>query len=181
MLELVVKEDELYLPHLNKFIEVPECTITLEHSLISLARWESKWHIPYLSNKERTQEQELDYIRCMSVNKLKNDLVIKILSPMDIKTIEDYIDNPMTATTFSKNIKNQRSKKEIITAEIIYSRMFAHGIPLECQKWHLNRLLTLLRVCDLRNTPPQKMGRKETAQWNAQQNALRRAKLNSRG
>lgn len=180
MLDIIIKEDEFYNQSLNKFINIPFCKITLEHSLISLSKWESKWHIPYLSNSEKTAAQELDYIRCMVIGNIPNKYIFDALSIENIQKIKLYIDNSMTATTFSKT-PNKRSKKETITAEVIYGRMFANNIPIECHKWHLNRLFALIRVCDLSNSPQSKMSKKETAMWNAEQNAARRAKYNTRG
>ena len=155
MLEIITKEDEYYDQRINKFIEIPSCTLTLEHSLISLAKWESKWHEPYFGVTEKTNEQELDYIRCMVVGKIKDERVFNSLSIDNLIEIKKYIANPMTATTFKKKTTG-RNKKEIITAESLYASMFTHRISMECQKWHLNRLLTLLRVCDLKNTPREK-------------------------
>lgn len=180
MLEIAIKEGEIYRPHLNKFINIPSCTLTLEHSLISVAKWESKWHIPYLSNNiKKTAEQELDYIRCMVIGNIPSEYVFEVLSVENILKIKEYIDDSMTSTTFSKT--TNKTKKEIITAEVIYSRMFSNNIPIECQKWHLNRLLTLIRVCDLSNGPKQKMSKKDSATWAAEQNAARRAKFNTKG
>lgn len=181
MLDIAIKEDELYHSGLNKFITVPSCVITLEHSLISIAKWESKWHIPYLSDKPRTKEQELDYIRCMTINTVKDDYVYTILSAHDFKKIEEYINNPMTASTIFSKTQNNRGKKDTITAESLYCRMFANNIPMECQKWHLNRLLALIRACELKNSPPQKMSKKDSAGWVTKQNAARRAKYNTKG
>ncbi len=182
MLEINIKENEFYKQEENRFIKIQACTINLEHSLISLAKWESKWHIPYLTDEPKTKEQELDYIRSMIIGTIPSDNVLKTLSFDDITAIKDYVDNPMTATKFSKNKKStSKVRKEIVTAEGIYSRMFSNNIPIECQKWHLNRLLTLIRVCDLNNSPPQKMSKKESAEWVAEQNAARRARLNTRG
>lgn len=180
MLEITTMEDEFYDQRTNKFIQIPACTLVLEHSLISIAKWESKWQIPYFGMEEKTSVQDLDYIRCMTIGNVKNDLVYSTLSVDNILAIREYIKHPMTATTFQKKTKG-RSKKETTTAETIYARMFAHSIPIECQKWHLNRLLTLLRVCDLQNAPPEKMSKKQTAAWNAEQNAARRAKYNTGG
>jgi hypothetical protein len=180
MLEITTIEDEVYDPKTNRFISVPACTITLEHSLISLAKWESKWRIPYFDNTKKTPAQDLDYIRCMVIGNVKDQRIFDSLSLENIMIIKDYIDNPMTATTFNKKT-NIKTKKEVTTAETIYAHMFAHDIPMECQKWHLNRLLTLLRVCDLQNSPREKMTKKQTAAWNAEQNAARRAKYNTRG
>ena len=180
MLEIIIKEDEIYQQHTNKIITIPSCTITLEHSLISLSKWESKWHIPYLSNSKKTAAQELDYIRCMVIGNIPNKYIFDAISVENILKIKEYIEDSMTATIFPKN-SNKRSKKETVTAEVIYSRMFANNISIECQKWHLNRLLTLIRACDLNNSPQKKMSKKETAMWNAEQNAARRAKWGTRG
>lgn len=179
MLEITTMEDEFYEPKTNKFIQIPACTLTLEHSLISLAKWESKWHMPYFDTN-KTPAQDLDYIRCMVIGNIRNDHVFETLSLDNIIKIRGYIKDPMTATTFNKK-SGGKSKKEIVTAETIYAHMFSHSVPIECQKWHLNRLLTLLRVCDLRNTPREKMTKQQTAKWNAEQNAARKAKYNTRG
>ena len=181
MLEITTTEDEFFDQTTNRFIPIPACTLTLEHSLISLAKWESKWGIPYLGEGNKTEVQELDYIRCMTIGNTPNINIYKALTVEDITTIRDYINHPMTATTFQKRKNDRPRKNEVITAEVLYSRIFAHGISMECQKWHLNRLLTLIRVCDLQNAPKDKMTKKQTAQWNAEQNAARRAKYNTRG
>jgi hypothetical protein len=181
MLELIVHEKEFYQQDTNKFIQIPECTLTLEHSLISLAKWESKWAIPYFSEIPKTPKQDLDYIRCMVVGNIKDNRIFEALSATDIHKIQKYIAAPMTATTFTTPTKKSSPKKEVMTAEVIYAHMFAHRISIECQKWHLNRLLTLLKVCDLQNAPKEKLSKKQTAMWNAEQNAARRAKYNTRG
>lgn len=181
MLEITIKEDEVYDEKSNRFVIIPERTFTLEHSLISISRWESKWKIPYFES-EKTVEQELDYIKCMVVGSLKDVGLLKMLSAKNHMEIRDYIGDPMTATTFvSHNPQKSKSKKEVMTSEVIYSHMFACGIDIECQKWHINRLLTLIKVCSLQNAPKEKMSKKQTSEWNAAQNAARRAKHNSRG
>lgn len=180
MLEITTPEEEIYIPSLNKFVTVPSCVLTLEHSLMSIARWEAKWHIPYLNNKKKTRTQELDYIRCMAVGNVKNEYAFYVLSPENLKKINDYIEDPMTATTFAI-VKKDTNKREVVTAETLYYLMIAYNIPMECQKWHLNRLLTLIKVCELKNGPKKKMSKQETAQWYAAQNAARRAKYNTKG
>lgn len=180
MLEIITIEDEIYDPRTNKFIRIPASTLTLEHSLISLAKWESKWHMPYYCESiKKTPTQDLDYIRCMVIGPIKDDNVLNTLSIDNIIKIRDYIQDPMTATTFSK--RRAPVKKQVTTAETLYAHMFSHNIPMECQKWHINRLLTLLRVCDLQNAPREKMSKNQTAAWNAEQNAARRAKSKTRG
>lgn len=181
MLEITTLPDEFYNAQTNKFIQIPECTFTLEHSLISLAKWESKWHVPYYDGSAKTTAQDLDYIKCMVIGRLPSEHIFNNLSVQNIIRIRDYIQDPMTATTFQKKKTGASSRKETPTAETIYARMFAHNISMECQKWHLNRLLTLLRVCDLQNSPREKMTKQQTAAWNAQQNEARKAKYKTRG
>ena len=181
MLEIIVPKTELYISEQNRFIDVPSCALSLEHSLISVAKWESKWHIPYLNASKRTVAQDMDYIRCMVVGTVKNDDVFISLpyNPEIMQQIRNYIDDPMTATTFAKTPPSRN--KQIVTAEVLYARMFANNIPMECQKWHLNRLLTLIRVCDTAHSPPAKADKKQLAARYAEQNALRRAQLNTKG
>ena len=181
MLEIDILEDELFDSSTEKFIPIPACSIVLEHSLISVAKWESKWQVSYFDTLEKTMEQERDYIKCMVIGTIKNDNIFRTLSTDNILKIKSYIQNPMSATTFTV-LKKKNGKKQKVTAEVIYARMFSHGIPIECQKWHLNRLLTLLRVCDLQNSSGEsKMTKQKTATWNAEQNAARRAKYNNKG
>lgn len=180
MLEIIVPESEVYVSRENRFVTIQTCRLTLEHSLMSIAKWEAKWHVPYLDGKKRTPAQELDYIRCMTVGPVKDPSVYSVLSAENIASITAYIEDSMTATTFSKRKEGKKSRR-VTTAENIYCRMFANNIPMECQKWHLNRLLTLIRVCDESNTPPKKMSKRETAAYYAEQNALRRAKYKTRG
>lgn len=180
MLELTIPEGEFYDSKSNKLITFSECKISLEHSLISVAKWEAKWHIPYLGPQKKTYKQERDYIRCMLLAPLKHDFLFEnIFTSENTVKIKSYLDDSMTATTFSKT--NTKTSKKIMTAEVIYCRMFSYNIPMECQKWHLNRLLTLLRVCDIENGPKQKMSKTQSAERFAKLNAARRAKLNSRG
>lgn len=179
MLEITVSANEVYDPKTNRFFDIPPCTLTLEHSLISIAKWESKWKVPYL-NTNKTAEQTLDYIRCMVVGQVKDERVFSFLSASDISKIQSYMEDSMTATTFSKSSKGTSTKKAI-TAESLYCRMFEHNIPMECQKWHLNRLFTLIKVCDLEKGPSSKMNKRQTAAYYAEQNALRRSKYKSRG
>ena len=180
MLELIIPTTEVYQAWNNRFVDIPSCVLTLEHSLISVAKWESKWHIPYL-NAKKTTAQELDYIRCMAIGPVKDDRIFSALSNEHIDQIRTYIDDVMTATTFSERGSSKKMSKEIVTAEILYYRMFINDIPMECQKWHLNRLLTLIRVCDTKNSSPTKMNKRETASRYAEQNALRKAKYNTKG
>lgn len=164
----------------QEFIEPKSQILQLEHSLISLSKWESKWQKPFYSKKEMTDEEALDYIKCMTLNKTVDPDVYNHLTRENIDDVMKYIGNPMTATTFRKDDKSQNNR-EIITSELIYYWMIASNIPFECQKWHLNRLITLIRVCSIKNSPPKKMNKREIMSRNAALNASRRKQLNSKG
>lgn len=181
MLIVTVPGEELYDERTQEFFNNPEQTLQLEHSLVSLSKWEAKWQKPFLTNEEKTTEETIDYIRCMTITQnVKPDVYIRLMkSSSIINEINSYISSPMTATTFSDNKKG--SSREIVTSELIYYWMISLNIPMECQKWHLNRLLTLIRVCNIKNEPPKKMGKGDLIRRNAALNASRRSKLNSRG
>lgn len=184
MLKLTVSPRELYDPETESFIQCPGATLTLEHSLVSLSKWESKWKVPFLNNKDMTYEQSIDYIRCMTLTQNVNPNVYLALTQDDIKTIFSYIEDPMTATTI-REIPGQgppgRGRNKIVTSEVIYYWMTALNIPFECQKWHLNRLLMLIRVASIEQQPPKKMGKREAMAQQRSLNAARRAKYGTRG
>ena len=154
----------------------------MEHSLVSLSKWESRWHKPFLSskNKTKTQEEILDYIRCMTLTQNVDPNVYYNLSRENCEKIQAYIDDPMTATTFNE-INKPKTNSEIITSELIYYWMIAYNVPVEFEKWHLNRLLTLIKVCSIKNAPPKKMSKREIMNRNAALNASRRKAHNSKG
>ena len=179
MLKITVPEMEFYDEDNNEFIMFNEQVLQLEHSLVSISKWESKWHIPFLDGKDKTLEQIIDYVRCMTITQNVKPEVYNRLTEDNLKAINDYIENPMTATTFSDS--NQRPSREIITSEIIYYWMVSFNIPFECQKWHLNKLLTLIKVCNIKNSPPKKMSRQEILSRNRALNEARKKNLNTRG
>lgn len=184
MLTITIPDQEGYDSEADEFTYFPGATLTLEHSLISLKKWEQKWHIPFLSKDvEKTYEQTLDYIRCMTINPNVDPNVYKHIPGEVAKQISDYINEPMTATWFNDNrtIGAQSKRGEVVTAEIIYYWMITLGIPIEFQKWHLNSLLTLIRVVNIKNQPEKKMGKKDWANQRSALNAARRAKNHSTG
>lgn len=180
MLHITVPANTLWDEVNNEFIYVKEQTLVLEHSLVSVSKWESKWCKPFLSKQEKTREETTDYVRCMTITQNVNPEVYKCLTSENMLRINEYIDSPMTATWFSKE-ESRRSSSEQVTSEIIYYRMISNNIPFECQKWHLNKLLTLIRVCNVKNRPPKKMSRKEILSRNAALNAARRKRMRSNG
>ena len=181
MLKLTFKPIEKYDELTNTFQYSDECVITLEHSLVSLSKWESKWHKPFLTKDEKTLEEIIDYIKCMTITKNVDEDVYSRLTNEHLQAVRDYIENPMTATTFSNLQEGRKINREIITSEIIYYWMTVFNIPFECEKWHLNRLLTLINVCNIKNSPPKKMGKKEIYQRNKALNMARRRYLNTGG
>lgn len=180
MLEITVPNTEIFDDGKQEFVQVKEQTLLLEHSLVSLSKWESKWCKSFLFTKERTFEETLDYIKCMTLTKNVSDYVYRALTKENIEAINSYISAPMTATHFSED-KSGRGNREKVTSELIYYWMIALNIPFECQKWHLNRLLTLIRVCNIKNQPPKKMSKSAIMHRNAALNAARRQKLGSNG
>lgn len=183
MLQLTIPSAEYYDEKRETFIEIKGQTVQLEHSLVSVSKWEAKWKKPFLGKDPKTEEESLDYIRCMTITQNVDPNVYKNLTPPLIAKINAYIEEPMTATWFSES-QNQRPSREIITAEIIYYWMIALNIPMECQKWHLNRLLTLIRVCNIKNgnagNKP-KMSKRELMNRNRALNAARKSRLNTNG
>lgn len=180
MLTITIPSRELFDEKTKTFFTTKKQTLVLEHSLVSLSKWESKWHKPFLTNDEKTLEETIDYIKCMTITQNVDPTVYNFLSQFNVQEINNYIQNPMTATTFNNDNQKGRAK-EVITSELIYYWMITLNIPMECQKWHLNRLLTLVRICNVKNTPPKKMSKRDVASRYASLNAARRNKLNSKG
>ena len=183
MLEITVPAREFYDEQNQEFIYTKAQTIQAEHSLVSLSKWEAKWCKPFLTKEEKTPEQVSDYIRCMTVTQNVKEEVYNSFTTDIFTKVKEYIDAPMTATWFSEpdSGSKQKPKTGIVTAELIYYWMIAQNIPMECQKWHLNRLLTLIRVCSVKNAPPQKRSKKDMLAKRRALNDTRRAQLNSKG
>lgn len=183
MLKITIPATELYDEQVGEFIQIKEQDLQLEHSLVSISKWESKWKKPFLdSSQERTTEEMIDYIRCMTLTQNVNPITYAGLTQKLVDQINEYINDPMTATWFSKDKDRPGPpSREKITSELIYYWMISLQIPMECQKWHLNRLLTLIRVCNIKNTPVTPMSKKAMAQQRAALNAQRRQRLNTKG
>ena len=180
MLTITLPALELWDEAESEFVSVKEQTLELEHSLVSLSKWESKWCKPFLSKVEKTDEEVLDYIRCMTLTKNVDPDIYSRLTDAHVKQIYDYINAPMTATTFSQD-KSAAKSREVVTSEVVYYWMIALNIEFECQYWHLNRLLTLIKVCNIKNSPPKKRSKKDIMSQNAALNEARRKQLNTKG
>lgn len=148
-------------------------SIQLEHSLVSLSKWEAKWNRAFLSKREKTTEEMIDYIRCMTITKDVDPDIYYRLSAVNIKKINEYIGAPMTATYFPDD-KIMGHSRDTVTSELIYYWMIALNIPFECQKWHLNRLFALIKVCNIKNSSTKKMSKSDILRRNAEINAARR-------
>lgn len=179
MLKIIIPSFESFDESANEFSKSKEQVLQLEHSLVSLSKWESRWCKPFLSKEIQTPEETIDYIRCMTLTQNVPKEIYRGITHEIIEQIDEYIDAPMTATVFS-NAKNTVNR-ETITAEIIYYWMITFNIPFECQKWHLNRLLTLINVCNIKNQPPKPMSTREIMTRNASLNEERKRALNTRG
>lgn len=169
------------------FNKIDGGTLQLEHSLLSISKWESKWHKNFIGGN-MTPEQSIDYIKCMTVNQKVNQKIYDILTKENMKEISDYIGNPMTATVVKQQADGVRRygrfKDENLTSELIYYYMITFGVPFECEKWHLNRLITLLKVCsvkEIQNSKAGKMSSGQVAKQYAQLNAARRAAHKTKG
>lgn len=179
MLDIIIPETEYFDEDAMQFVHSKEQKLTLEHSLIAISKWESKFEKPFLSSEKSTVEI-LEYIKCMTLTQNVKPETYLRLTAKNFEDIQAYIEAPMTATTFKK-IERRGGKKEIITAELIYYWMIAFNIPFECQKWHLNKLLTLIEVCARKNEPPKKMSRREISAQHKAINKINRERFHTKG
>lgn len=179
MLKIEIPAIEGYSDTDNTFINFKGIVLSLEHSLVSVSKWESKWCVPFLSNSEKSPLETLDYIKCMTITQNVDENVYHLLTQQHIEAIREYINAPMSATTISSS--DRRGSREIVTSEIIYYWMIAMNIPFECQKWHLNRLLMLINVCSIKQEPPKKLRGRSLAKSNSALNAQRLAATRTRG
>lgn len=180
MLRIIIEPEETYDESTQTFGFTDRVVVDLEHSLVSLSKWESKYQKPFLSSEKKTSEEIFGYLRAMVVTPDVDLDVLNACSKSDIDKIQEYIDSNQTATTFGA-MPERRGPAEVITSELIYYWMVAFNIPFECQTWHLNRLFALIRVCNVKNSKPVKMSRNEIAQRNHEINMKRRAELGTSG
>jgi hypothetical protein len=180
MLYVTIPATEYFDHSRNEFVDVGEHKLQLEHSLVSISKWEAKWEKPFISKDPKTTEETFDYIRCMTLTQNVNPNVYRVIPNDVLEQIDAYINAPMTATKFNNDLKT-KAQKEIITSDLIYYWMIVENIPFECQKWHLNKLLTLIRVCSIKNTPPKKMSKKDILARNRTLNAQRKEALKTKG
>lgn len=185
MLKITIPRQELFNSETNEFIYIKEQTIQLEHSLVSISKWESKWLKPYFSENKKTREEMMDYIRCMTITQNVDPNVYYGLTEKNYSTIAEYIENPMTATKINDidfTGKNGKKSRTFITSELIYYWMISLNIPIEFQRWHINRLITLIRICQIKNDPKdKKYSKSELARNYSELNKKRRKELNSSG
>lgn len=183
MLQITIPSVEQWDEVNNVFVTSKEQTLQLEHSLVSISKWESKWKVPFIDERRRkTFEETIDYVRCMTITQNVDPNVYKFLTNKNMEEVNRYINDPMSATTINTNGGPKRNiNGERLTSEVIYYQMITYGIPFECQKWHLERLLKLLQVCSIKNEKPKQMGMQERLSRQAQINAQRRKRTNSKG
>lgn len=180
MIQITIPGGELYDAKSNEFINFKTTTLSLEHSLISISKWEAKHKKPFLVNKQKTTDEILDYIACMSITQNIDPRILYKIPPKEVNRVSEYIADPMTATTFKED-DAKSGGKQIVTSELIYYWMIAFNVPFECQKWHINRLLTLIRICGIKNAPQKKTSKAEMMRRRSQLNAERRARLHTKG
>lgn len=197
MFEITIPGEELWDARRAEFTSTKAVTLRLEYSLVSLSKWESKWHIPFFDDSmEKTPEQMQDFVRCMTVTQGVDPTVYARLTVENLNAIYRYMEDPMTATWFAgegrPGEKNQtgtakrRARRrppgtgKVLTSEVLYSRMFQAGVPIECERWHLNRLMTLIRACQEEQAPPRKMSRKDALRQRRELNAARMKKYGAK-
>ena len=176
MLTITIPQKELFDEASNSFTLIQETELHLEHSLISLSKWESKWKKPFLGNEDHSKEEIIDYIACMCIDKNVDAMLFQTIDVDTYKKILEYIGDPNTATKIYDRRPQRAGKKDVMTSEVLYYYMIYYGIPFECQKWHLNRLLTLIKVCGIKGgTTNQAMDMNSIFAQNKALNAARRA------
>jgi len=180
MLTIIIEGEEFYNETTEEFETVGSVELYLEHSLVSLSKWESKYHKPFLGSGEKTSEEIAYYIMSMVQDPNATYGTLNNLSEKNLEEINKYIESSQSATTFGI-MPERKGRGEIITSELIYYWLVAFKIPFECESWHLNRLFSLIRICNIKNSPGKKMPRHEVANRNRELNEKRKAKYGTKG
>lgn len=180
MLRIKIPSAELWDEMTGTFIHTKEQTLQLEHSLVSISKWESRWNKIFLSKKEKTMAETIDYIKCMTLTQNVDPKIYDYLTVENLDEINRYIEAPMTASSVPDDTTSPSSREQV-TSELIYYWMIALNIPFECQKWHLNRLLMLIRICNFKNQKPKKMSKRELYSRHAAINAANKKRFHSKG
>lgn len=180
MLRIIIEGEEHYNEETETFESVETTVLDLEHSLLSLSKWESEYQKPFLSSGNKTTEEIYGYLKAMVVTPNVDLGALNYCSSNTIDKIQEYINSSQSATTFGV-MPERRGLGEVITSELIYYWMVTFNIPFECETWHLNRLFSLIRICNIKNSKPKRMSKNELAMRNRELNAKRKAELNTSG
>lgn len=182
MLDIPISPKELWDERKSEFVTVPGVTLRMEHSLVSVSKWEAQFRKPFLEKNEKTREESIEYMKFMTISPAVVDpRVYEYMNEAEQQKIKAYMEDSQTATWFSEDDEKKTGRKKTTTSELIYYWMISLNIPIEFQKWHLNRLLTLIRVCNVENQPEKKMSKTDIMRRNRALNAKRRAQFNSKG
>ena len=183
MLTIQLPAMEMYAPDKAEFLSFPATTFRLEHSLRSIAKWEAKTHRSFFDRIELDPDDFIEYVRCMTIDPIKDPTIYEYLRQSDIEKIANYINDPMTARSFKERKKKKGRKQDTVTAESIYYLMIEYGIPFDCENWHFNRLMALIRVCETNNSSSsgEQMSYRERQKWYNELNDQRRKRLGTKG
>lgn len=181
MLSITIPATELWDEKQESFVSVKGQTLRLEHSLVSLSKWESKHQKSFISNKDKTAEEVLDYVKCMTITQNVDPIVYRCLTQENVDAINEYIAMPMTAVYFPDDKNGNKVSGDKVTSELIYYWMITQNIPFECEKWHLNKLIALIRVCSMKNAPQKSMSKNDIYNRNRALNAARKKQHNTKG
>lgn len=180
MLTIIVPGQEFFDETKSEFTTIGDFVLELEHSLLAVSKWESKYKKPFLTDEKKSADETFFYVKAMIITPNYPIDALSALTKENLASINDYIESSESATTFG-SMPERKGRGEVITSELIYYWMVAFSIPFECERWHLNRLLALIRICNIKNSKPKKMSRGEIAQRNRELNARRRAELGTSG
>lgn len=174
MFKVTIREQKIFDEETSTFYDIQETTIRMEHSLLAVAKWESKWKVPFLSEtRKQTPEEILDYIRCMCIDDI-DPVILKGLSRKNIAQITEYMEDTATASWVNNSVNKGQKNKKVVTSELIYYYMSALNIPFECESWNIKRLIMLIEIASIEQQPPKKMPKGDMI---AKRNSLNQARL----